>query len=202
MNAIKRCKGFTLFELLVAMAIFSLMSMMVYSSLTSMTKTREQLQKKNESFAKVQTFFRVIGRDINQIASRPIRDEFGDPLPAVMKEAGEPGLEFTRNGWRNPAGRARSSLQRVRYQLKEGTLFRRNWQVLDRDVDSIPFGKVVLDKVWEMDITFVGALDKRYKQWPYQPGSDEIPRAVHVQVEVEGWGRFDRLFLVNNGHET
>lgn len=201
---LRDCKGFTLLELLVAMAIFSLMSMMLYSSLTSMAETKEVLQKKTERFAKIQTFFRVIGRDITQIADRPVRDGFGDELPALSKNSGETGFEFTRNGWRNPAGRPRSSLQRVRYQLKEGVLIRDNWQVLDRDVESAPFGKILLDKVWELDVSFIGQQEKVFKQWPPDENdiveSDQaLPRAVHVQIEIEDWGRFDRLFLINNG---
>ncbi len=200
----RECKGFTLLELLVALAIFSLMSMMLYGSLTSMTETREQLQKRTDRFAEVQTFFRVIGRDISQIAARPIRDGYGDELPAVSKNTSDLGFEFTRNGWRNPAGRPRSSLQRVRYQLKEGKLIRGNWQVLDRDVESAPYGKILLDNVWALDITFVGHQEKIYKQWPPENAessdhSEVMPRAVHVQIELEDWGRFDRLFLVNTG---
>ncbi|MBU0480638.1 MAG: type II secretion system minor pseudopilin GspJ [Proteobacteria bacterium] len=199
----KHNRGFTLLELLVAMAIFSLMSVMVYSSLTSMTETREQLQKRTEIFAELQTFFRVIGRDLTQTAKRPVRDGFGDELPAVKRIVGESALEFTRNGWRNPAGRPRSSLQRVRYRFAAGQLIRESWNVLDRAVDSEPHDRIVLNKVLDFDVTFIGQQDKPYKSWPPNvngtPVNDELPRAVNIQVDVAGWGRLDRLFLVNNG---
>ena len=54
MTARKLNKGFTLLELLVALTIFSLISVTVYSSLTSMITTREHLKTDSKQ---LQDFF-------------------------------------------------------------------------------------------------------------------------------------------------
>ena len=55
----------------------------------------------------------VIGRDVSQMLGRPIRDEHGEPLPALKSSEGDFYLmEFTRTGWQTLAGVHRVRLRR------------------------------------------------------------------------------------------
>ena len=109
-----RQSGFTLLELLVSMGIFALMAAMAYGGLNAIIKERQATDKHAARLAHLQTSFLWLGRDIEQTINRKIRDEYGDSQLAMTSAGfGLFQLELTRGGWRNPAGRTRSNLQRV-----------------------------------------------------------------------------------------
>ncbi|MBU0673677.1 MAG: type II secretion system minor pseudopilin GspJ [Proteobacteria bacterium] len=195
--------GFTLLELLVALSIFAIMSVVAYSSLAAMAEIREQLRDEGKRLTEIQTAFRLIGRDIEQAIARPIRDGYGDPLPAMSLTEGEGViLEFTRSGWRNPTGRQRSTLQRITYRFLGEELIRESWPVLDRAVDSTPFSRTILTGVMNLEVSFIGQDRQISPAWPPESSADPaqaakiLPRAVRIFLDLEGWGRVDRLYLI------
>ena len=58
--------GFTLIELVVALAIFALLSVMAYSGLRLVLDARERTAQQAERLATLQLAFTVIGRDLEQ----------------------------------------------------------------------------------------------------------------------------------------
>jgi general secretion pathway protein J len=204
---ITRQSGFTLLELLVAMAIFALMAAMAYGGLNNILNEDKATNEHASRLAALQKTFLWLGRDIVQAVNRPIRDEFGDTQLALLGvEIGQYQLQLTRAGWRNPAGRARSNLQRVAYGVHDGKLIRYYWNVLDRAQDSKPIETVLLDGVIRMELRFLSAQgsvqgDSGWSNdWPStslgaQPTSD-MPRAIEVTLETEAEGRITRLFRV------
>ena len=195
-------RGFTLLELLVSLAIFSLVAVTVYSSLTSMVSTREHLDDESEELRTLQTALRIIGRDIEQAVDRPVRSAYDEELSALRWQTTPVrSLQFTTNGRRNPAGLARSSLQRVSFRIEDSVLIKDAWPVLDRAVDSKPFSRKLLDGVIGFDISFVGDNEKVLLGWPPEITGTEaetpaLPRAVNVQLDLKGWGKINRLFLI------
>lgn len=194
-------KGFTLLELLVAMTIFSLVSITIFSSLTSMLATRDHLADDSRQLAELQTAFMIIGRDIEQSIDRPIRIGYEETAAAMIWTESPDTLEFSRNGRRNPAGLKRSNLQRIAYRFEDGRLYRDYWPVLDRPGDSPPLSRILLKNVEELDITFIGRNEQVYKSWPpettpAEPSPPSLPRAINLQVAVKDWGKLNRLFLI------
>jgi len=197
----KHQTGFTLLELLVALGIFALLAAMAYSGLNSVMTARQITTQHAERLSQLQMAFLWLGRDIEQAVDRSIRDEYGTTRFAMVGvETGRYQLELTRTGWRNPAGRARSSLQRVAYGLSDGNLMRVYWNVLDRAQDSKPLESVLLDGVEKLELRFLNASNKWQISWPSnQPGglvSTTPPRAVEITLETKAEGRITRLFRV------
>ena len=199
-----RCtmRGFTLLELLVALAIFGVVAAMAFGGLRSVLDTRAASERQAAELAALQLGFTRMERDIEQIVARSIRDSLGDRQPALR---GEPGgdtlLEFTRTGWRNPAGQARSHLQRVAYQLKEGQLLRLNWNALDQGPSAEPQESVLLNNVTAVDVQFLDKNLAAQALWPKPEAAannekNTLPRAIQVSVDIKGWGRINRLFRV------
>lgn len=193
--------GFTLLELLVALGIFALLAAMSYSGLNSVMLARQVTNQHAERLTQLQMAFLWLGRDVEQAVDRSIRDEYGDVQAAMLGvETGRYQLELTRTGWRNPAGRARSDLQRVAYGLRDGELVRAYWNVLDRAQDSQPLESVLLDGVDKLELRFLDSTNKWQTSWPAaQPGgqaSPGAPRAVEVTLETTAEGRITRLFRV------
>ena len=129
-----RQRGFTLLEILVAMAIFGIVSYMSYSGLDAVIRQHEIASESAYRLRNLQYAMRRIVQDFSQIQPRPIREETGEghnfALMADTRTA-DP-MELTRAGWQNPLAHPRSSLQRVAYWVEEDVLIRAQWPVLDR----------------------------------------------------------------------
>lgn len=194
--------GFTLLELLIAMAIFAIVSMLAYGGLRSVQTTSEGVREAGAKLAELQTGFLVLGRDIEQSIDRPIRDAFGQAQPAFVGARGAVGefLEFTRGGWRNPAGFARSHLQRVGYALQDDKLVRLTWNALDRSYGAEPQERVLIAGVKSVTARYLDQDRQWQDQWPKLQTGDAapaaLPIAVEVTMEVDGWGIVQRLYRV------
>lgn len=201
----RKYAGFTLLELLVALSIFALLAAMAYGGLNIVLRERQATEQQAARLAQLQMTFLWLGRDLEQIVNRSIRDEYGDRQPALRGvEFGRYRLELTRGGWRNPAGRARSNLQRMAYGLQDGELVRTYWNVLDRAQDSQPVETVLLDGVDKLELRFLDDKKQWRDTWPTttadsESAGDKMPLAIEVSLETEAEGRITRLFRVSAG---
>ena len=202
-------RGFTLLELLVAVGVFAVMSVMAYGGLKTVLDSREQTDAQAKRLAAVQMTFMRLGRDIEQMVGRRIRDEYGSEIAPLLAAPDSDGVvEFTHAGWSNPTNAPRSHLQRVGYTLKDKHLLRAYWLVTDRAQDSKTIQTVTLDKVKSMEWRFMDNAGNWQTQWPAAAtaaaptptspvlAASELPRAVEVTLELDDLGRLTRLFRV------
>jgi general secretion pathway protein J len=184
--------GFTLLELLVALAIFSLVAVMSYEGLKCVLNQQAATEVQADALAQLQKVYLLLQRDIEQVVPRPVRDEFGDEQPAL---AGDDALQLTRGGWSNPAGRLRSSLQRVGYAYEDRELVRYSWAVLDRAQDSEPQRQPLIGDIEEMTIRYLANNNEWQEQWPDPLATEDgtvatttLPRAVEMTLDHERFG--------------
>jgi len=192
-------RGFTLLEMVVAIAIFAILSSMVsvvyISSVQNQDKAKVALQRLGE----VQLAFVVIGRSLEQISNRGIRDNYGDLQPAIVSQSGlDSAIEFTQTG-RVPLGFPGANLSRVGFGIKEENLYRYLWPVLDRAQDTTPVESLLLEGVKGMELRYLDAKAVWHNDWP--PGLDDelaksFPRAVELTLEIIDWGKVSRIFLL------
>jgi len=202
----KKNLGFTLLELIVAMAVFAIMAAIAYSGLNNVLLAREITEIHSKELQQLQMTMNRMTNDIEQAVDRSVRGEYGEPLAAMIGNDFEGYLiEFTRDGWRNPANHARSSLQRVAYAVKEQKLLRAYWRVLDRAEDSKPLEQVLLEGVTGVEIRYLDSGNEWSTSWP--PNTTglstsntpvALPRAVEVNLDTKQFGKITRLFRVGN----
>ena len=193
-----RQAGFTLLELLVALAIFALVSVMAYGGLGTVLELQFATEENAERLAVLQKTYMVMQRDFEQVVPRAVRDDFGDSQPPLMSGT---QLQLTRGGWSNPAGRPRSSLRRVGYRVEEQQLIRYAWAVLDRAQNSEPIRQPLLDDVTEISIRFLSGGNNWKDQWPSTTitatGAEphfSLPRVIEIKLEHERFGPITWLF--------
>ena len=193
--------GFTLLELLVAMAIFALLSVMAYAGLSTVLNANQVLETNMQRLTEVQRSVTLLSRDIRQTINRAIRDTYGDtkePLigATAFDSLGTPVIELTRTGYANPLGTKRSFLQRVAYRVEEETLYRDSWRVLDQAQDSEADALAICNEVEALTLRYLDHDNEWHEQWPpsdpdYQGAT--LPKAVEVSLELTDWGKIVRL---------
>jgi general secretion pathway protein J len=198
-------RGFTLLELLVAIAIFTIVGTLALSGYTELQRQSEYAEQRLERTREVQRAMQTLFQDLASIEPRPIREPLGEArLPAVAAgQSVEYGLEFTRSGWSNTAGFARPTLQRVGYRLDQDGLWRDHWRVLDRTLSEQPIRRKLLGGVSAVRFRFMNQAREWVDRWPV-PGDatgvngDERsrPAAIEVTLELDDWGEIRRLVEV------
>ena len=79
----KSGRGFTLIEVLVAMAITALISAVAYGALSSALSAAESVRSATVRSHDINQTLTVLSRDIRQVVNRSIIDEFNQPAPAL-----------------------------------------------------------------------------------------------------------------------
>ena len=132
-------RGFTLIEVLIALAITALVAMLSFTSISTVLNSVDSLRSRGDRISELNRAWNLVNRDISQMVNRPIRNEFGEVESTLFGgEVVDSSLTFTRGGWHNPNRQLRSELQRVTYRLEGDVLWRENFVVLDRTRESEP----------------------------------------------------------------
>lgn len=185
-----RQSGVTLLELLVVIAVFSIMSVAAYSSLQSSLRAEENFDASMEDLEAVQMCLTLFQRDIMQLSPRPIRDAFGDNEPAIVLLNGQE-LFFTRGGNLSSLRLDQSELVRVGWSLRDEQLIRSHWRRLDSTQGDRPLSAPLLGNVTRLQIRVLDQNNVWHSDWPL--GASGGIRAVEITLEVADWGEIRRL---------
>jgi general secretion pathway protein J len=202
MNRI-HARGFTLIEIMVAVAIFAVMAMLAWGALSQSLSNADMLTERMQRLQTIQRTFRYLSSDLTQAAPRPIRSELGDSLrPAILSSlGGDFAIELSHGGWGNPVGLPRGTLQRSAYRIEDHELVRYYWNVLDRTYSNEPVVAVLLEDVEGLAFRFFDDSGESYEVWPPQTagGGGNLrarPRAVEIILSLPEEGEITRLLEI------
>lgn len=206
--------GFTLIEVLIAMAITAFVAAASYSGIATVLSASERLDESRRRTGDLHRALDLLDRDVRQFVDRPVRDEFGATQPGL---SGGPldfhPLQLTRAGWHNTRELPRSDLQRVYYYLEDGDLWRGYYAVLDRVGNSEPLTVRLLDDVDNFELRFLdrledlrisreGVIDTQpwERNWVpdrSRPDAERLPPvAVELRLELADLGTVRRLYVL------
>lgn len=184
-------RGFSLIELLVALAVFSIMAALAYGGLDSIARTRGDLDRQESDFARLLRAVGSLDRDLDGAVARPVRGAAGQVLPALIGASDH--IELTRLGFANPQAEPRSNLQRVFYELDGGKFERGRYAVLDRAANSTPQVDDLGVKTKDFRLRYLDPSGQWLEVWPPPQASDPavLPRAVQWRLRTRRYGEID-----------
>jgi general secretion pathway protein J len=188
--------GFTLVELLVALAIFAMISVAGVTLLRSGSDTQIAVKSRLEDYSRANRLYNAMEGDLAQAVIRPVRDQAGAPVPAfTVGNAAVPGalFGFVRAGWSNYDDAPRAGLQRIAYTLEGGALKRLSWPMLDGAAPSD--AATLVENVTAVRLRFRDEKGGWRSDWT-AIDADALPRAVELRLTIQGKPEQRMLFLV------
>lgn len=207
----RRAYGMTLLELLIALSIFSLVSLASFRILSSIMTVQSVSNDHSNQLGQYQKVANQLDRDFSQFINRGVRVSLDQTERALELNKDGFAVSFTRGGLGNPLALQRSQLQRTAYDLgphpsstnkksrfynsEDLYLRRHSWSQLDR-VDSTGHIRALLAKVEAFEVTVITPKGL-YKQWPIKDQDEEDLIGFELSLVVEGMSPLKRIYRVN-----
>ena len=159
----KKRSGFTLVELLVAIAIFAVLSALGWKVFDYLIKIKERNTQHEQRLGQLQEAYQQVLRDTVQIV--PVTANVaGQVQPAVMLQNGQ--LTFSKTGVTDPLMQGIPPEERVEYIYKadEKKLYRYKYKNLNQTGNDQPETSVLLDSVDQFQIMLLNP--NEMAQWP------------------------------------
>lgn len=193
--------GFTLLEMLIAIAIFAMIGVAANAVLSTVLTNDEVTKNFSTRLKALQQGFGAIERDLNQMVARTPRLLEGGRGTTVFQTGNElldsesEALVFYRLGWLNPDGLLpRGSLQSVAYVVQEGRLERWYFPYPEPEFGAEPIKTVIIDNVLSIEYSFF-----MEDKWERKVEATKLPKAIAMEVDIEGLGKIQRKFLLPLG---
>jgi general secretion pathway protein J len=200
----RRQDGFTLIEILVAMVILAVMSVMAYRGVAEARVAVENAEGHLDRLREVQRAMQVVVTDFRELTRRPVREPIGDGYRgALLRDPNGIALaELSRAGWPNGAGTPRGTVQRVLYRLEGTTLVREHWTVADPTLATQPVKRELLTGVDRVEIRYLTTGREWITEWPQFNSAEERdfyarPLAVEITITLADWGEVRRIVEVS-----
>lgn len=212
----QKVSGFSLIEVLVAMTVMAVIGVSALSLFNTAGSATGKIKHEGKRLNNLQRAFMFISNDIQQIANRSVRDEFGDIKPSLSSDlqSSIPNFSLVRLGRRNPAELPRSNLEQVVYSLEDKILYRTSFMHADGMSDTAGLKRKLLEKIESMEISFLDGEEWR-DEWPSlvtnqsntnlpnnlannaSPSSSMLPIAIKLTLEFSDYGKIERLYSIS-----
>lgn len=183
--------GLTLIELMVALAIFSVLGVLSYRAIDSASISRDRLAAKSHRWQEVSRFFQLTESQLLQIVGRPvIQGVMGSSLIVIpSSDSREFQFSFLK------LDGARNSVRRIGYRFADEQIVMLCWPGVD--VDTTPTEHVVLENVTHLSLKFITDDGRVSMTWPAQPpAKNPLPEGLEIQLETTDVGTLRRLIAL------
>jgi general secretion pathway protein J len=192
-----RARGFTLLELLVALAIFAVLAVLGYGGVRNLLRLEAGVTAAAERHERLKFALLMLEQDLGALAPRSVRDGLGEPEAALVAGIDGELLTLTRRVPELLDATRAPGLDRVRYRLDAGRLYREVWMELDRTPATERRSRRLLNEVSALRLRFYS--DGEWREfWPPQAGAealDTLPAGIEFVLEFSDRQSLRRLVM-------
>lgn len=191
-------RGFTLVEILVALFIFTILSMMLVGALRRVIDIQSRTETSAQQLSQLQMALLILSRDVEQAVDRPITNAQGHQEDAFVGMSH--GFTLTHMGG------AHTVLQRSGYVWHSNGFWRKTWPLLDQAPGTMPHERLLIPEVTEVRCEYLDKLGHFQHDWPSRTEqAAALPRAVKITFILAHWGSITQVYVIPAGtvkHET
>lgn len=187
-------RGFTLLEVLIAMALFSLLGLACYQLLERVLHSERRIEQHEQQLRSLQRALGIFERDLAQAIVHPLDDDLSRRQALIGRAD---NLRLVRGGWSNPLDQARSDVLQVSHRWENG-----QWL---RDYHS-PTGQApgpgevrqqrLLDGVQLKHLRYIDASGAAHSAWPALGLPLSLPQAIEIELDAPGYPDMRRVILL------
>ena len=196
----KYLEGFTLIEILVALAIFAILATITSSTLYQAFNTRTRVNAQMSRLEQLQIAISIIQQDTLQTVERAIRGNDMSLVPAFIGQSKL--LEFTRDGNINPQSiEKRSTLERIGLICDGDKLVHRDWLRLDPPDRRVYEDRVLVNNLIDCQFNYLNQNLQVLPEWREQAVTqnqvkEPFPKAIQINLTLKDWGKMNLLFII------
>lgn len=192
--------GYTLIEIMIALAVFAILSVITATSMYQSFDIRSRLNLKSNQLNEILEAITLIKHDTDQIIDRAI---INNELLMFPPFTGFPQyLEFSHGGIVNPNNtEPRSTLQRVAYICDKSKLIRRTWDSIDIPIRDKGLDKVIISNLNECKFSYISHSKHIFEEWrdyavQQNQKKESIPLAIRFNLKFEKLGSISLDFAI------
>lgn len=177
-----RQQGFTLVEILVALLIMAVLSVLAYNAFDGILLVEKRSKEDFLAENRRGLATAIMLNDFFHLRSRPVRDQLGGTRNAYLAPSGDYSVEFTRGGLPDfPT--MRGGIQRVAYRVEQGRLIRTVWDTVDAGSTTRLQDQVLANGISELRVEQLDSRGEFIPDWP--PINENLqPEALPSLVKV------------------
>lgn len=193
-----RIAGFTLLEVLVALGVFAVVTLLAWRGLDMMTSSKARLDAEMRRWRELELVFERVKMDLLQIAPRSWTDNNNQIRSGLQGVGSEDGascqLDLLRFGNDNEP-------LHTRYRVADGKMTLQfpplPYTVAASSPQLTPEVYTLLEGVSRCELTFIDEDNVVQKHWPIEEPEDMTrPRGMRLHLVLDGRGEFDRVFYI------
>ena len=197
-KSINSCKGFTLLEIVVAVAIFAVISSILFPALFQFLDMRERVDDKHQKITSLHKTFLFLANDLRYAVNRLSKDEYGELGKTTLLLDDDSLIEFT-TAYPDLSLDGLNVPRRVLWQLEDGVLQRVQYPVMDPDADTRKMLQSLLTNVESIEFNVSHVEDGRDNtdnKWQEQ---SHLPDLIEIIIELENDIQYRRVFTMLRG---
>ncbi len=196
----RHSRGFTLIEVLVALAILASLTIAAYQVLNQVQRSNVVSQESEKRLGEIQKALAIMDSDFRQMASRQFRNQGEEPgsqllwMQDGLLSSDSVGILFTRHGWINPQMQfPRGDIIKVGYRLTGERLERVWWRYPDTVAGDNGIVRPLLTQVESIAFRLYF-----HHQWVDRwEDKGVLPEAISVKLTLKDYGEIERIYLVS-----